>query len=347
MGGVSGLLSTIALLGFALFIIGLVLVVTSTSQGRPVRGGIALAVFGLILGGLLTIVSGGILVVEPVQVAVVTNTLSGNLESPARSAGTSIIIPMVQSATLYDIRQQEYSMVAAENDAAQATTVDGQQVDVDITIIYAVDPTNVNTVHLRYGNVEEQWIERFIRPTARTVARDIISTMPAEEIYGLRRNEMQTRMEDEMRTRMTAEGFLLSSFLVRGLTFSEDFTQAIEDKEIAQQRVQQAEQEAQRSRTLAQGERDAAITRAEGERDAAIAVAEGQAQALSLVSEQIAANPALLQYEYIRNLSDNVRLILVPSNSPYLFDFNSLLSPSGEFIEPNVPSVVPTTTPAP
>lgn len=331
MGGVSGLLSMVALLGFALFVIGLLLVVTSTSQGRSVRGGIILAVFGLILGILLTTVSGGILVVEPTQVAVVTNTLSGNLESPARRAGTSVIIPMVQSATLYDIRQQEYTMAVTgegsnrDDDAAQATTVDGQQVKVDITIIYSVDPANVNTVHLRYGNDEEQWIIRFIRPTARTVARDVIATMPAEEIYGLRRNEMQSRMEEQMRTRMEAEGFILSSFLVRGLLFSDDFTQAIEDKEIAQQRVQQAEQEAQRARTIAQGERDAAILRAEGERDAAIAIAQGQAEALSLVSEQIAANPSLIQYEYIRNLSDNVRLILVPSNSPYLFDFNSLL----------------------
>ncbi|MBC8171748.1 MAG: prohibitin family protein, partial [Anaerolineae bacterium] len=343
--------SMVALLGFALFIIGLVLVVTSSSQGRPVRGGIVLAVVGLALGGLLTLVSGGILVVEPTQVAVVTNTLNGTLEEPARGAGTTVILPMIQTATLYDVRQQEYTMSATSDegarqgdDAVEATTVDGQQVRVDITVIFSVDPVNANTVHLRFGNDREQWISRFLRPTARTVVRDVISTLPAEEIYGLRRNEMQAQMEEAMRTRMAAEGFTLSSFLVRGLQFSADFTQAIEDKEIAQQRVQQADQDAQRARTVAQGERDAVILRAEGDRDAAIAIAQGQAESLRLVSEQIAANPALIQYEYIRNLSDNVRLILVPSNSPYLFDFNSLL-PDGEFVAPDVPGALPTTTP--
>ena len=94
---------------------------------------------------------------------------------------------------------------------------------------------------------------------------------------------------------MAQEGLLLSSFLVRGLAFSPEFTTAIEQKEIAQQNVQRAQQEAQEARTRAEGQRDAAILQAEGERDAAIARAEGQAQALALVSEQIAENPSLLQ----------------------------------------------------
>jgi hypothetical protein len=69
-----------------------------------------------------------------------------------------------------------------------------------------------------------------------------------------------------------------------------------------------------------------------------------------LVSEQIAANPSLIQYMYVQNLSDNVRLILVPSSSPFLFDFNSLADPTSGFVAPeSVPNTTgtpePTTTP--
>lgn len=45
------------------------------------------------------------------------------------------------------------------------------------------------------------------------------------------------------------------------------------------------------------------------------------------MSEQIAANPSLIQYLYVQNLSDNVNIALVPSNSPFLFDFESLARP--------------------
>jgi regulator of protease activity HflC (stomatin/prohibitin superfamily) len=334
MGGVSGLLSAVALLGYVLFILGIVLVVVSASQSRPVRNGVLLAIAGLVFGVVLSIVSSGVLIVEPTQVAVITNTLNGTLEEPERSAGTTVIVPIVQQATIYDTRQREYTMAASategarpDDDAVDATTIDGQQVTVDITLIYALNRTEANTVHLNWGkdvDGNDAIIEGFIRPTARTVVRDVIAQFQAESIYGAQRVEMQTLMAEAMREEMSQQGLTLSSFLVRGLAFSPEFTSAIEQKEIAEQNVQQAQQEAEQARTRAEGQRDAAILQAEGERDAAIALAEGQAQALQLVSEQLASNPSLIQYEYIRNLADNVSLVLLPSNSPFLFDLESL-----------------------
>jgi prohibitin 2 len=341
MGGISGLLSAVALLGYVLFILGIVLVVVAASQGNPVRNGVGLAVFGLVFGVVLSIVSSGILIVEPTQVAVITNTLNGTLEEPERTAGTTVIVPIVQQATLYDTRQREYTMaesvtegIRPNDDAVNATTIDGQQVSVDVTIIYSLDRTEANTVHLRWGkdeNGNDAYIEGFIRPTARTVVRDVIAQFQAESIYGAQRTEMQTLMAQAMREEMAQEGLTLSSFLVRGLAFSPEFTSAIEQKEIAQQNVQRAQQEAEEARTRAEGQRDAAILEAEGQRDAAIALAEGQAQALQLVSEQLATNPSLIQYEYIRNLADNVELVLLPSNSPFLFDLQALGVDQGNF----------------
>ncbi len=357
MGGISGLLSAVSLLGYVLFVLGIALLVVAVSQGRSPRNGVALAVFGLVFGVVLSIVSSGVLIVEPTQVAVITNTLNGTLEDPERPSGTTIIVPIVQQATLYDVRQREYTMASAgpegarpDDDAVAATTIDGQQVLVDITLIYSLDRSQANTVHLRWGKDEnsvDAYIEGFIRPTARTVVRDVIAQFEAESIYGVQRVEMQTLMAEAMRTVMAGEGLILSSFLVRGLAFSPEFTSAIEQKEIAQQNVQRAQQEAQEARTRAEGQRDAAILQAEGERDAAIARAEGQAQALALVSEQIAENPALLQYEYIRNLADNIQMILVPSNTPFLFDMQSFTGDSSGpsfSIPQNMPQTTPQTT---
>ncbi|MBC7814668.1 MAG: hypothetical protein H7175_26160, partial [Burkholderiales bacterium] len=82
----------------------------------------------------------------------------------------------------------------------------------------------------------------------------------------------------------------------------------------------------------------ASIAAAEGQAQSIILRAQSEAEALRLVSEQIAANPALIQYQYIQNLSDNVQIALVPSNSPFLFDFDSLLSGGiTDFTAPEVP----------
>jgi regulator of protease activity HflC (stomatin/prohibitin superfamily) len=352
MGGISSIIGAIALLGFLLFLAGVGLVVVSASQGRPVRGGVLIALVGLVLGVLLSVVSQGILVVEPQERAVVFQTLSGELLQP-RAAGTHVIIPVLQESEIYDISQQEYTMSGqAEegdrtgmDDAVEARTVDGQNVFLDITIIYSVadEGTAVNDLHRRWRQTYE---ENFVRPTVRGLARDVVSRFRAADIYGVRRAEMEAEMQQVVTDRFLEENLLVNDLLVRNIEFSDEFTDAIEQAQIAEQEAERARlqverirQEAEQARAQATGLRDARILEAQGEAEAVILNAQAQAEALRLVSEQIAANPSLILYEYVQQLSDNVQLALVPSDSPFLFDFQSIGSlPTGENIEvPEVP----------
>jgi regulator of protease activity HflC (stomatin/prohibitin superfamily) len=353
MGGIGAIVGTLALLGFVVFLGGAALAVMSASQGRSARRGVMLALAGLVAGVLLSLISQGILIVEPTQRAVIVNTLSGDLETP-RGPGTSVVVPVVQAYTIYPINQQQYTMAGRENegqvrgdDAVQARTVDGQEVALDITVLYSINPTSdeVNKVHVRWG---QGYQDNFVRPTVRGLVRDTVSGFRAEDIYG----ELRTQMEDEMQTRIgerfAQEGLLLTDLLVRDITFSEQFRQAIEQKQIADQEAQRAqlqirqrENEAAQLRAQAQGERDARIARAEGEAQSIVLQAQAEAEALRLVSEQIAANPSLIQYLYVQNLSDNVNIALVPSGSPFLFDFNSLATPNAGFTAPSVPQLTP------
>ena len=347
MGGISSLLGAVALLGFLGFLGGIGLIVVAASQGRTVRGGISLALIGLAVGLVFSIISQGILIVEPQQVAVIFNTLTGELGEP-RGPGTHIVIPVVQDATIYPINQQQYTMsgipgegAVQGNDAVRGRTSDGQEVYLDISVLFGVDPSDANTVHVRWQNRYEG---DFVRPTVRGLAREIVSRFRAEDIFGEQRAAVEQALQDSLGERMDDEGFVLTDLLVRDVTFSQAFTESIERKQIAEQqaleaafRVQEEQQNAERVRVTAQGARDARIAEAEGEAQAIVLQANAQAEALRLVSEQIAANPSLIQYEYIQNLSDNVNLALVPSNSPFLFDFNSLAAANPDFVAPSVP----------
>lgn len=343
MGGISSVLGAIALLGFLGFLGGIGLVVVAASQGRNVRGGITLAIAGLIVGLLFSVISQGILIVSPQEVAVVFNTLSGELESPPRRAGTSVVIPVLQESFIYPVEQQEFTLASltgegaggvAEDDSVEGRSVDGQVVFMDLTIIYNIMPEQANLVHERWRN---RYQEQFIRPTIRGVARDVISTFRAEDIFGTRRTEVRDTIETAMRQRMEPEGLNLSNLIVRNVSFSDEFADAIERREIAEQERLRALDEAERLRVQAAGTRDADITRAEGEAQSIVLRAEAQAEALRLVSQQLAANPSLIQYEYIHQLGDNIQLALVPSNSPFLFDFNSLAEANPNFVAPSVP----------
>lgn len=356
MGGISSVLGTVALLGFLVFLAGVGLVVVSASQGRPVRGGVLLAIVGLVFGVLLSVVAQGVIVVAPQERAVVFQTLSGELGAP-RGPGTHIIIPVIQDATTYNISQQEYTMAGAReegnrtgDDAVEARTLDGQVVRLDITVLYSVstDSEDLNELHIRWRNTYE---ENFVRPTVRGLAREVVAGFPAEDIYGQRRAEMEDQMQSLIANRFAEESLILNDLLVRNITFSAEFTDSIEQAQIASQQAERArlqvlqrQREAEQAVAVAEGERDAQITRAQGEAQAIILRAQAEAEALRLVSEQIAANPLLIQYEYVTRLSDRVNIALVPSNSPFLFDFESLGQANPDFEAPGVPdpeAVVP------
>jgi regulator of protease activity HflC (stomatin/prohibitin superfamily) len=357
--GISSVIGIVSLLGFLIFLAGVGTVVLATSQNRSPRGGVLLAVVGLVIGILFSVISQGILIVQPNEVAVVFNTLNGNLDTP-RQRGTHIIIPVVQQATIYLIQQQEYTMSGTSSegarsgdDAVRGRTQDGQEVSMDVTVIFGVDPEQVNVVHQRWQN---RYIDGFIRPTARGQVRDVVSGFRAAEIYG----ESRTILEDQIQALLSAslerEGLILSDLLIRDITFSSEFSASIENAQIAQQeseqarlRVTQRQQEAEQARAVAQGQRDAAIAIAEGEAQSIILRARAEAEALRLVSEQLAANPLLIQYQYIQTLGPSVRLAIIPSDSPFLFDFESVAA-NPDFIAPDVPEsslVLPTPTSLP
>ncbi|MFN8374088.1 MAG: SPFH domain-containing protein [Anaerolineae bacterium] len=355
MSGITAFLSVLSLLGFVAFLGGIGLVVVSASQGRPVRGGVLLAILGLVVGLVFTLVGQGLLVVPNATAAVIYNQLTGGLEEP-RGPGTSVIVPGVQVATFYPLQQQQYTMSRnssigqlGQDDAVDARSVDGQVVRLDVTVLFALDQTRVNDIHRRW---QDRYLNDFVIPTVRAITRDVVSGYRAEDIYGARRSDMEQAMQDAVSARFTEEGIILNDLLVRDITFSDEFTASIERAQIASQDAQQAElrveqirQEAEQARAEAQGRRDAAILEAEGQAQSIVLRAQAEAEALRLVSEQIAANPLLIQYLYVTQLSDNVNIALVPANSPFLFDLAGITA-NPDFTAPAVPtSEAPTAEP--
>jgi prohibitin 2 len=195
----------------------------------------------------------------------------------------------------------------------------------------------VNQIHLDWSASPGGYGESLIRTQTRSVIRDVVSDFQAEEIYGIGREAMQAAIDAELRSRIEARGFFFNDLLVRNITFSEEFAQAIEDKQIAEQNLAKARTQAEQNRTEAKGRADAVIETARGDAESTLVRASANAEALRLVSEQIAANPNLLQYVYIQTLADNIKLALIPSNTPFLFNSDTFTQLEPDFVPPALP----------
>lgn len=331
--------------------IGLVaLVVIRAGRKQPVKGLSTVLIVTLVLAIVLTTVSAGLVFVEPTERGVVISALAPNgYRSAALEPGLRWIIPFFERVELYPIVKQTYTMSISHaegqvqgNDSVSARTSDGQEIFIDASVLFKIDPQKVIQVHIDW---QKRYAEDLVRPLARGIIRDIASQYKVDEVVSSRRLEMTQQIRSELERKLAENGFILDDFLLRNITFSSEYAASVEQKQIAEQQAQQAKfvveqkkQEAEQARQVAQGKADAAVIAAQGDADARLIQAEAEAKALQMIADVLKQNPDLLTYEYIQQLAPNISVMLVPNDNPYLLPL-----PTSETSTSFTPSIVPTT----
>jgi regulator of protease activity HflC (stomatin/prohibitin superfamily) len=313
-----------------LFVGLIVLAVVRASRRERVQGiSTAIVVLG-ILALVMTSIGAGLVFVQPEERGVVISAVQPKgYREQAITPGLRWIVPFFENVVRYPISKQTYTMsrVASEgqvqgDDSITARTLDGQEIFVDASVIYAIDPNHVVDVHIAW---QDRYSADLVRPLARGVIRDAVSQYRVEEVVSTQRVEMAGQMREAMEKKMTENGLLLVDFVLRNITFSPEYAASVEQKQIAEQQAQQARlvveqrrQEAEQARQVAQGEADAAVINARGQADSRLIQAEAEAKSLELIAAALADSPDLLTYNYINKLSPGIEVMLVPNNTPYL-----------------------------
>jgi regulator of protease activity HflC (stomatin/prohibitin superfamily) len=353
--------SILSIAGWALIIgLGLYIfyVVTLRSQRHDAKINILIVLLLLIGGVALNTLGAGLVFIDQFEAGVVVSPLSpGGVRPDPIGPGIHFVTPFIESVERFSTAKQEYTMSGSTNegalqgnDAVEARTNDAQQVFIDATIRFYVEPLQVVQLR-RVWQTQDRYISGFVRPTSRNVIYNTTSRYQVEDIYGAKRAELQQIVQDQLVTEFAKQGLVLEAFQLRNITFSPEYAQSIEQKQIAQQQseqakllVQKSQQEADQLRAKVKGEADAVVLRATGDSQAAITRAQGDAQALKLIADALKTNPDLLTYTYIQKLAPNVGLILLPAggNNPFILDLNQLQKQAQ--IQPPAPTSEPTST---
>lgn len=305
--------------------------VLQASRGKPVsKGGITLLVVVIIAVALST-VSAGLVFIDPDQRGVVISAVAPKgYREVALTPGLHWVIPFAENVVQYPISRQTYTMSIATqegqvqgDDSITARTADGQEIYVDASVIFAIDPDKVVQVHILWKNRYE---DELVRAQARGVIRDVVSQYRVEEVVTSKRSEMAETLRTTMESKLSENGLVLIDFILRNITFSPEYAASVEQKQIAEQTAQQAKfvveqkrQEAEQARQVAQGSADAAVIASKGAAEARVIQAQAEAQSLELIAKALQSNPNLLTYEYISKLSPTIETMLLPSNSPFVF----------------------------
>lgn len=314
-----------------LVVIGLiVLAVVRASRNQPIRATTTSIVVLAIVALILTTISAGLVFIEPEERGVVISAVEADgLRDRPLIPGLRWVVPFLERVERYNIASQTYTMaISAEegqrpgDDSVAARTADGQEIFVDASVIYRLNPEEVTRTHITW---QKRYTEELVRPLSRGVIRDAVSQFGVEEVYSSNRDELKANIIQALSDGLASNGLILQEFVLRNITFSPEYAASVEQKQIAEQQAQQAafvveqrRQEAEQARQVAQGEADAAVIRAEGQAEARVIQAEAEQEALNLIAEALRRTPDLLTYEYIDKLSPGIDVMLVPNDNPFL-----------------------------
>ena len=251
----------------------------------------------------LFFLSGGVVRVGAGERAVLFNTFGG-VEKKVLGEGIHIIIPYVQMATLYDVKQTTYNFASEEQgqqglvvgNEIHSLTSDGQRVDVELTVRTRPQPENLWKLHKLIG---PNYPAKVIFPKARTALREALVNYPVEDVYSVKRQEIQNDVQEILKEDLSKKYFIeLEEVLIRNVRFSKEFQDAIDRK-------QQAYQEYLKMEYILAGER--------AKRDAKVLQAEGEAKAINLRVNALRANPDFIKYRRAQIYGKKAKLIFSES----------------------------------
>jgi len=271
---------------------------------------IKLAVPVIIVLVIIFIIMDGLVRVPAGHVAVIFDLGRGVLENEM-DEGLHLKIPFWQQATIMDGRTQEYTMSIAEgegdkyhDDSIESRSKDGQVIWVDATILYHIDKEEADNIKRTLGNKEE-YNTKIVRPRCREVIREVVARYNALDLVSEKRAEIVGEMNKDLEAAYAKHDIVLEEVVLRNVTYSVDFANAVEEKEVARQRIKTAEYQKEQATQI---------------KEKVIIEAQAEAESIKLKGDALRSNPEVIQLEFVNKLGPAVQWGILPSGATPLFN---------------------------
>lgn len=174
---------------------------------------------------------------------------------------------------LQNLRMQKQPGDDGNVDDVEFKTVDGNDISVDVTVTWRIDPTKAPLVLQRVGESTDDVQERLVRPAARAYVRDALNRLKSEDFYVA---DKRFAAADEARqlllSALGSEGVIVEQVILGEHRFNPAYEEVIREKKLAEQNAEKLKSEAlaaaegsKRNLETAKGEVNQLIAKAQGE----------------------------------------------------------------------------------
>lgn len=225
--------------------------------------------------------------------AVIFDRLQG-VKAEVIGEGTHFFVPWLQKPIIFDIRSKP------KNISTNTGTKDLQNVSLTLRVLHRPD---IGLLPQIYQTLGLDYAERVLPSIGNEILKSVVAQFDAAELI-TQRELVSLKIAKELEKRSGEFNIMLEDVSITHLTFGQEFTKAVEQKQIAQQ-------DAERSKFL--------VEKAEQERQANIIRAEGEAEAADLISKALEKNgDGLLAIRRLETSKDIAKILSSSGNITYL-----------------------------
>lgn len=265
-------------------------------------------IVGILAAAILFFGLNSFVIINPGQAGVLS--ILGKATDGTLLEGIHFKPPFVSRVDIYDVTVQKFEV------PAQSLTKDLQNLEASFAINFRLDPVQIVAIRRTQGTLQNL-VSKVIAPQTQESFKIAAAKRTAEEAI-TKRNELKQDFDIALSQRLEKYAVIVIDTSVVDLNFTKEFSNAVEEKQIAEQRAQRAVYIAQEAAQEAQAE----INRAQG-----------QAEAQRLLAETLkaAGGQLVLQKEVIEAWRDGgaqMPKVLVmgkeSANIPFLFNLNDV-----------------------
>ena len=202
------------------------------------------------------ILASSFVIINPGQAGVLS--VLGKAQTGALLEGIHIKPPFVSYVDIYDITVQKFEV------PAESSTKDLQDLRARFAINFRLQPTEVVDIRREQGSLSNI-VNKIIAPQTQESFKVAAARRTVEQAI-TQRELLKEDFDNALAKRLEKYGIDVLDTSVVDLTFSPEFSRAVEEKQIAEQRAQRAVYVAQEAEQEAQAEINRAKGRAEAQR---------------------------------------------------------------------------------
>lgn len=203
-------------------------------------------------------------------------TTFGSVEDYTFDSGVHFKLPW-QKVVMMDNRIQKQTVNLS------CFSSDIQEVSMTYTVNYQINKANAQNI---YKNIGTDYYNTVIIPCITESTKVITAKYSAEDLVSERTN-LASAIEEELTSKLALFNVELVSTSIEDMDFTDAFTNAVEEKQVAQQNKLRAETEAERAKIEAEAEAAVKRIEAQAEADAKLIQAEAEAEANRKVAESL------------------------------------------------------------